>query len=444
MPLGLRSFRTNELGNSVMVKNAISSLLLMMILITSILLLSYPQQSNAQTSNICPNQPLSINKSSGSDVADPPANAIDNNLNTQWSKYGIGSWIVVDIGSVKLICSVDIAWYRGNLRQYTFDIRVWSTPNQQWVTVYAARSSGTTASFENYDIANINGRYVAITVKGNTENNYASISEIDVNALTASSVDKFGIRKIYPTKTGGEEWFMNMINPTSDSRTIPPAMTKNSDGSWKVTNTQTRYRVFPSTGWNDDLYTTLDQKALAQKGYMQGSNDWKNVEMTGYIKANTAGSETKFIWYNRGGQHRDSQPCEGTAYKGNLYFDGRTRFQKEQWHPGGYPTTFSPIPATTSLEDRWVGFKYVVYNFVQNGKVVVKMQNWIDDRNNGNWVKIAERVDSGGWGTYGTKCGGAPDQLITWGGPQASFRWDYATNVDIKNLSIREIQPPTS
>ena len=26
----------------------------------------------------------------------------------------------------------------------------------------------------------------------------------------ASGVDKFGIREIYPTKSGGEEWFMNM------------------------------------------------------------------------------------------------------------------------------------------------------------------------------------------------------------------------------------------
>jgi hypothetical protein len=83
-----------------------------------------------------------------------------------------------------------------------------------------------------------------------------------------------------------------------------------------------------------------------------------------------------------------------------------------------------------------------VYNFVQNGKQVVKMQNWIDNNNNGNWVKINERIDSGGWGTEGDHCGGTPDQLITWGGPLASFRWDRATNVDIKNFSVREIQPP--
>ena len=54
-------------------------------------------------------------------------------------------------------------------------------------------------------------------------------------------VDKFGIKKIYPTKSVGgktEKWDMNMDNPTNDARTSPPSMTKNSDGSWKVTSGQ--------------------------------------------------------------------------------------------------------------------------------------------------------------------------------------------------------------
>ena len=42
------------------------------------------------------------------------------------------------------------------------------------------------------------------------------------------------------------------------------------------------------------------------------------------------------------------------------------------------------------------------------------------------------------------KCGGAPDQLITWGSPVATFRWDKTDNVHFRNLSIREIEPPSS
>ena len=45
--------------------------------------------------------------------------------------------------------------------------------------------------------------------------------------------------------------------------------------------------------------------------------------------------------------------------------------------------------------------------------------------------------------TQGGECGGQPDQIMTWGGPIATFRWDGATDVDIKNFSVREIQPPS-
>jgi hypothetical protein len=34
------------------------------------------------------------------------------------------------------------------------------------------------------------------------------------------------------------------------------------------------------------------------------------------------------------------------------------------------------------------------------------------------------------------------DQLITWGSPVATFRWDHTADVDFRNLSVREIEPP--
>ena len=46
-------------------------------------------------------------------------------------------------------------------------------------------------------------------------------------------------------------------------------------------------------------------------------------------------------------------------------------------------------------------------------------------------------------GRDATKCGGAPDQIISWGGPIATFRWDSTTDVDFKSLSVREIDPRT-
>ena len=106
----------------------------------------------------------------------------------------------------------------------------------------------------------------------------------------------------------------------------------------------------------------------------------------------------------------------------------------------------TPLPLlkrqTHSIQGKWVGLKYIVYNFQQSGKTVVKVESWFDANNNGNWAKINEYVDSRGWGNQGKYCGGTPNQLITWGGSIATFRWDTATNVSIKNLSVPEIQPP--
>ena len=126
--------------------------------------------------------------------------------------------------------------------------------------------------------------------------------------------------------------------------------------------------------------------------------------------------------------------------KGDVFFSGKVRFAKEQWHVSYVFTSLKT--ATSSIVDKWVGIKFVVYNFVENGKLVDKTELWMDTNNNGNFVKVNENVDRGGWGTEDTECGGAPDQIITWGGPITTFRWDTATDVDFKNLSVREIVPP--
>ncbi len=68
------------------------------------------QPAVAQTMN-CADIPLTSSSvtASGSD-GNLPSNVVDNSLSTRWSNQGIGSWIRVDLGSTKTICSVEIAW----------------------------------------------------------------------------------------------------------------------------------------------------------------------------------------------------------------------------------------------------------------------------------------------------------------------------------------------
>lgn len=395
----------------------------------------------------CNNLPISSVKAMGND-GNVPSNTLDNNLQTRWSYLAYGAWIQADLGASKSLCGLDIAWYKGNERASNFVVFV-STDGSTYTSILSTKSSGNSLSSEKYVLPSVSARYVKLVINGNTQNNWASITEIDVFGKDSTSVidpippagnDKFGIKKLYASKSGGEEWFMNMNTPTQDTRFDPQtALVKNSDGSFKVKSDKVRMNVFTSTGYDPSKITTYNQIELAKKGYMQASNDWKNIEITGVVKVNAYSGDDNFAWYARGGKHSDTE-CEGTAYKGDVYYSGKTRFAKEQWHVS---YAFTPTKqATDSIKGKWVGIKTVIYNFEQNGKTVVKMENWIDYTNTGNWVKITEKIDNGGWGTDGGHCGGTADQIMTWGGPITTFRWDSATDVDIKNFSVREIVAP--
>lgn len=392
------------------------------------------------------------------DDGNRPQNVLDNNYNTRWSNYGKGSYIQIELEKDDILCAVDIAWHRGDVRINDFSIST-SQDGSSFTTLFSGKSSGQTNSYERYLIqdSDLKAKYIRVTVFGNTENDWASISEIrayskpsstsptpdpdpDPDPDPNSGVDIFGVKKIYPDKPNGEKWFMNMNNPNSDSRFDPKlTLKKNADGSWKVTSDKVRMNVFTSTGYHQDDIDTYDQKQLSTKGYMQAVNDWRNVEITGIVKINSASdSDFDLTWYAHGGKHNSDVPCEGTAYKGGLFKDGRSRFAKEQWHSGGY--SFTPAQKNIgSIEDKWVGYKAIMYNTVVNGKPAVKLENWVDENNDGNWKKIFGYTDSGGFGDEGDRCGGSPDQLLSWGGPIVTFRWDGSSNVDIKNLSVREI-----
>jgi hypothetical protein len=422
------------------------------------------QVANAQTADGCEKLPqiTSVN-AIGDGNGNIPQNTLDSNLNTRWSNFGFPSWIQYDLDESQPICNVDIAWYRGNLRVNTFTISV-SNDGINFTPVFSGQGSGNTIGLERYDIRDTVGKYIRITVTGNTEISWSSISEVRINGGATptptpnptqtptpsptqtpdpTGTDQFGIKKIYPTKADGEEWFMNMSDG-KDPRSDPEPLTKNSDGSFKVTSTKVRHKAFTTSGYDPDKIETLDHSILAEKGYMQSPNDWRDVEMTGYVKVNEGNIDDDFVWYARSGRHTGNgwpEGCEGASYKATLGSNGVVRFAKEQWHVS-YEFT-DEKRAMSPIYGQWVGFKTIMYNIEENGKTAVKMEIWLDKNNDGDWVKVDENIDRGGWGDEGGECRGEPDQIITWGGPMATFRWDGSTDVDIKNFSVREIQPPS-
>lgn len=281
-----------------------------------------------------------------------------------------------------------------------------------------------------------------INTTPNTDGSTPPISDNggDTNPSNEAKTDKFGIRMLYPSKPNGEQWYIRADHPEKDPQFRPQVpLSKNSDGSFKVTEGKIRMGVWPSTGNHPEKITTYNEKELEKKGYMESPNDWRNVEITGYVKFNKGVNYDNFAWYARGGIHTNGKECEGTAYKGQLYYSGKTRFAKEQWFVS---YVFSPYKQSMgSMNGKWIGFKTAMYNVEKNGHLAVKLEIWLDKSNDGNWQKVYDYIDDGGWGNDGQACGGRPDQIISWGGPLAAFRWDNADDVDIKDFSVREILP---
>jgi hypothetical protein len=146
--------------------------------------------------------PIASVTASGND-GNLPQNVLDNNLGTRWSSLGIGQFITADLGSIKKISNVDIVWYKGNERQNHFVIAT-STDGTTFTNRLNGNSSGTTANAEAYTIPFINARYVKVTVNGNTQNDWASITELDILGPSPSHTifDSGAVNVIYGSSKG--------------------------------------------------------------------------------------------------------------------------------------------------------------------------------------------------------------------------------------------------
>ncbi|MGB0026549.1 MAG: hypothetical protein WBP64_06890 [Nitrososphaeraceae archaeon] len=276
-----------------------------------------------------------------------------------------------------------------------------------------------------------------------------SLHSSNNTASEATMVDKFGVREIYPTKQLGREWYVNMTNPKNDTLlafTFDAPINKEKDGSWQITNPKVRMNVETPTGMQP----------------------WKNVEITGYAKvisvnvsknngdnnknnsANQDYSQTlnDIAWYARSGRHNSETPCEGTALIGGIHTDGSVGWKKSIWFTGGYTDERALNHVTKPLIGRWIGWKVVIYNI--DNDTAVKMESYLDDKNNNQWRKVASFVDNGGWYAntdditfFGAGCGKPKDYVITNPGDFVTFRTD---NIiwNFKNLSVREIKSPTA
>lgn len=118
---------------------------------------------------------------SATDHGNRPLKTLDGNLKSRWSAEGKDQWIQYDLGSVKTVASVDIAWHRGNKRRFTFDVLI-SKDGKDWTTVLEKSvSSGKSVELEKHDLKGVAARYVKYVGQGNSSNEWNSVTEFKIN-----------------------------------------------------------------------------------------------------------------------------------------------------------------------------------------------------------------------------------------------------------------------
>jgi len=301
------------------------------------------------------------------------------------------------------------------------------------------------------------------------------------------TTDAFGVTKLFPSNPSGSSWIMQPVpnitnlnddvtpgtgfdngvtgasspDPNSDPRSLSggfkPHFTDNGDGSWKVKMSEMRWDLTQDNGFSESSLV-LDQSKLPSRGYMQDPKDWKNVEITCFMKVNSASSSTHNGEAHpelvTGGARQTSETstlngfaksCEASSYHFNFYpLTGRTKYEKDLQHTNGY-TANSQDPQINSntrkwADKTWVGLKAVKY--VNSDGQSVHLESWFSsDGSPTGWKKVMSFDDTGHWGGGSPHCGGTDHTVITWAGPIIGIRTDNIGDCDFKWASIREINP---
>ncbi len=124
---------------------------------------------------------LNISAVSASEVQSPnvPENVLEDE-DTRWSGEGTAVEFIIDLGTTPLIDYIKIAYYKGDLRTSSFDAWTRTSSNDDWELINSKTSTGTTASLEIFDLNNTTARFLKLVCKGNSINNWNSISLLEV------------------------------------------------------------------------------------------------------------------------------------------------------------------------------------------------------------------------------------------------------------------------
>jgi hypothetical protein len=180
-----------------------------------------------------------VASASSSNAPDPPANAIDGNINSRWSTGAnqvAGQWFQVDIGSTSILSAIvlDCGASTGDFpRSYQVSL---SKDGVNWGNPVATGSGAivTAVSF-----AARAARYIRITQTGSASANWWSIAEFNAYlampiALSAAASSNNGLALTWPTNAAVTLYYTTNVVPPIIWMPVTNAPTI-VNGQWNLT-----------------------------------------------------------------------------------------------------------------------------------------------------------------------------------------------------------------
>ncbi len=259
--------------------------------------------------------------------------------------------------------------------------------------------------------------------------------------------DRFGIRKLYPSVPSSTSWTSKWDDGVA--RTIGTGKRDARDVMFHNRGSNTSVAINGSGVAT--VYPSNTANPSVQRHYLwntSGSSIWGDVEITVYVnriteyESSSATGRSGFAMEFRTNNGHTSDPnrqCLGYAYAATARNYGKIGWGKELKHPL-YSTVGGPKAINNGEipKNKWIGYKIIVRD-QGKGVRLQFFQDLTNGKNGGDWKKLLDDHDTGGWGREEALCGRPKDYIIKGKHPVILLRNDNA-RVQYKWMSIRTIE----
>jgi hypothetical protein len=277
----------------------------------------------------------------------------------------------------------------------------------------------------------------------------------------AGTVAANGILQIYENDPRIPLWVMGHGNWQDRASGGSPG------GSGKDTTVslsgQVRWGVKVKSGAGDG---SQDLGKALQEGYLDSPDDYKSIEMTGFVEITDLASDDSdqdVTWFGPSGRHTGNgdekgpgdKGCMGSCYKGSLHAkNGKNRMAFENWHVSyayiGWKDALNDVIKQMTNKTR-VGFKWVKMVVGSGADAYARCEIWVQtsatpykQTPTNEWQLIRVQEDHNDWpDSKGmNKCGcQKSNQAMVWGAPSVVYRWDNQSG-KLSLATVQEIKVP--